>query len=212
MMVIEDSELGLTEDSSNIRRDTSNSLRKIELGSIFDHESDNGKVLSKVKDYNTESPTLFSPINMPSSLPSGLNSVSNVSPIPDGMVYTCIICILYIMYAYIYYLYVYDFCIHAYELCTYINVCIYIYIYIYIYIHIYVYTFIGIIAHDKNDSLNDLVVVRSRSGSPADTSPSYPFGHNRCYICIFYYLYIDSLMPLAGLHFCVGLDFVTPLL
>jgi hypothetical protein len=31
-----------------------------------------------------------------------------------------------------------------------------------------------------------------------------------CYICIFYYLYFDSLMPLAGLHFCVGLDFVTP--
>jgi NAD(P)-dependent dehydrogenase (short-subunit alcohol dehydrogenase family) len=31
-----------------------------------------------------------------------------------------------------------------------------------------------------------------------------------CYICIFY-LCVDSLMPLAGLHFCVGLNFVTPL-
>jgi hypothetical protein len=30
-----------------------------------------------------------------------------------------------------------------------------------------------------------------------------------CYICIFYYL-ILLLMPLAGLHFCVGSDFVTP--
>jgi hypothetical protein len=31
-----------------------------------------------------------------------------------------------------------------------------------------------------------------------------------CYICISYYLYVDSLMPLAALHFCVGLDYVTP--
>jgi hypothetical protein len=31
-----------------------------------------------------------------------------------------------------------------------------------------------------------------------------------CYICILYYFYVDSLMPLAGLHFCVGLNFVTP--
>jgi hypothetical protein len=31
-----------------------------------------------------------------------------------------------------------------------------------------------------------------------------------CYIYIFYYLCVDSLMPLAVLHFCVGLDFVTP--
>jgi hypothetical protein len=31
-----------------------------------------------------------------------------------------------------------------------------------------------------------------------------------CYICIFYYLYVDSLlMPLAGLHYCVRLNFVT---
>jgi hypothetical protein len=30
-------------------------------------------------------------------------------------------------------------------------------------------------------------------------------------IGIFHYLYVDSLMPLAGLHFCVGLDFVTRL-
>jgi NhaP-type Na+/H+ or K+/H+ antiporter len=33
-----------------------------------------------------------------------------------------------------------------------------------------------------------------------------------CYICIIYYLYFDYLIPLAGLHFCVGLDFVTPAL
>jgi hypothetical protein len=32
-----------------------------------------------------------------------------------------------------------------------------------------------------------------------------------CYNRIFYYLYVDSLiMPLAGLHFYVGLDSVTP--
>jgi tetratricopeptide (TPR) repeat protein len=29
-------------------------------------------------------------------------------------------------------------------------------------------------------------------------------------VCILYYLYVDSLMSLAGLHFCVGFDFVTP--
>jgi hypothetical protein len=29
-------------------------------------------------------------------------------------------------------------------------------------------------------------------------------------VSIFHYLYVDCLMPLAGLHFCVGLDFVTP--
>jgi hypothetical protein len=33
-----------------------------------------------------------------------------------------------------------------------------------------------------------------------------------CYICIFYYLLTLLLMPLAGLHFCVGLALVTPLL
>jgi hypothetical protein len=26
----------------------------------------------------------------------------------------------------------------------------------------------------------------------------------------FYYFFVDSLIPLAGLHFCVGLDFVAP--
>jgi hypothetical protein len=31
-----------------------------------------------------------------------------------------------------------------------------------------------------------------------------------CYIYIFYYLYVDSLMPLADRHFCVGLYFVAP--
>jgi hypothetical protein len=31
------------------------------------------------------------------------------------------------------------------------------------------------------------------------------FTRSCCYICIFRYLYVDSLMPLAGLYFCVGL-------
>jgi hypothetical protein len=32
-----------------------------------------------------------------------------------------------------------------------------------------------------------------------------------CYICIFYYCMLTLLlMPLAGVHFCVGLDFVIP--
>lgn len=44
----------------------------------------------------------------------------------------------------------------------------------------------GIVANNKIDSINDgdsnpftINVIRSRSGSPVDTSPSYPFGHNR---------------------------------
>jgi hypothetical protein len=43
----------------------------------------------------------------------------------------------------------------------------------------------------------------TRIGLPANVASEFRLG-------IFYYLYVDSLMPLAGLHFCVGLDFVTP--
>jgi glutamate synthase domain-containing protein 2 len=96
-----------------------------------------------------------------------------------------------------------------------IHVCIHIYNHIYTYIIIYIYTGEGGEDPLRFNPIDDVI----EDGS----SPTFPnlkelkngdiatSRIKQVYICIFCYFYADSLMPLARLHFCVGLDFVTPL-
>jgi flavin-dependent dehydrogenase len=80
------------------------------------------------------------------------------------------------------------------------------------YIHINTYTCIhisgmqaGIIALE-----NDLK--RYRKESEERIISRYQYEHRLLSKWSYTLRYVDSLMPLASLHFCVGLDFVTPLL
>jgi hypothetical protein len=72
---------------------------------------------------------------------------------------------------------------------VYIYTYVYIHIYIYVYIHIYINTYIYIYVYIYHDA----------TVAFAGTQVS-------CIICMSTLL----LMPLAGLYFCVGLNFVTP--
>jgi hypothetical protein len=125
-------------------------------------------------------------------------------------------------------------CIHMY-VCVYICIYIYTYIHMSIYIHIYkcLYTYIYIYIYmyvEMTKSCSVVLAVGVLSGKTSGAAqtlsqaliqsgllsgcPVIPGlikeSNLFCYICIFYNLYLDSLMPLASLHFCVGLDFMTP--
>jgi hypothetical protein len=78
-----------------------------------------------------------------------------------------------------------------------ININMYTYTYIYMYMYIYRNPVPRIVPTPLGPLLGWLFIVKMF-----------------CYICIFYYLYVDSLTYAFGwsaLHFCVGLDFSTPL-
>jgi hypothetical protein len=77
----------------------------------------------------------------------------------------------------------------------YIYIYIYIYkIYIYVYIYIYIYIYIHIYIYLYRDAL-----------AMAARTPS-----NLRSVSFIISMLTLLLIPLAGLHFCVGLDFVTP--
>jgi hypothetical protein len=97
---------------------------------------------------------------------------------------------------------------------------IYIYIYVYIYIYIYIYTYIYILQIDIGFE-NEWTERDTQQQISGPESFRFVFSWVDCFgylllncsvksipyiICMFTLL----LMPLAGLNFCVGLDFVTP--
>jgi hypothetical protein len=94
------------------------------------------------------------------------------------------------------------------------NIHIYMYIYVYIFISIYIHLIYISITCRAHFHVQELFTNPSQlmSGGQGafDGFQQQQMQFNNVQTGI--YMLIPLLMPLAGLHFCVGLDFVTPLL